>query len=175
MMENWKDCKGWEGLYEVSDLGRVRSIKRVKKTHLGYRDYGGFIVNPFICTNGYMAVNFTDSNVREQVMIHRLVLTAFEGEPLNKHECCHYDGDRENNHLKNLRWDTRKNNHADKKRHGTDFRGSKNPFAKLTEQKVIEIRLARRHYTYKQIADIYGVSVGCIAKIMCRQSWRHVK
>lgn len=119
-IEHWEWIKGWEPLYLVSTLGRIMSVPREHETKFGARIYGGGIVRPLEKNNGYLVVNLTAADGRRsQVLVHRIVLTAFAGEQPAGMECCHYDGNRKNNEISNLRWDTRKNNHQDKKRHGT--------------------------------------------------------
>ena len=116
-MENWKDIPGWEEYYEVSDLGNVRSKVRKLKNNIAIRSYGGKEVKSFLKPNGYMFVNLTTSNLRKQVSVHTLVLTAFIGERPKDYDACHYNGIRTDNRLINLRWDTRKSNHADRIRY----------------------------------------------------------
>lgn len=119
-VERWEWAPGWTFLYLVSDAGRVLSAPRVGKTSFGERIYGGKAVAPFVASSGYLAVNLTDANgTRRQELVHRMVLGAFVGPPPAGMECCHWDGNRRNPRLENLRWDTRANNHQDKKRHGT--------------------------------------------------------
>ena len=65
-MEIWKNMYGWEDLYEISNLGNVKSIKRKGLTSYGERDYAGSYVNPIKCKNGYIAVNLTKKGLRQQ-------------------------------------------------------------------------------------------------------------
>lgn len=118
--EHWRWVVGWELLYMVSTFGRVISTHRIWQTTFGERLYGGGLVNQFPCSNGYVAVNLTaPGRGRAQRHVHRLVLEAWIGPPPAGMQACHWDGDRSNARLENLRWDTVANNHQDKKRHGT--------------------------------------------------------
>lgn len=115
--EVWKPVVGYEGLYEVSDYGRVRSIPnpglRGKKTT-------GRIRKLTPKDSGHLQVDLWRGNSRQMRKVHQLVLEAFVGErPSMDHVGCHWDGDPTNNHASNLRWDTRKSNSADQRRHGT--------------------------------------------------------
>lgn len=115
-------------------------------------------------------------------LIHRIVLEAFIGPCPVGMECCHNDGDRKNNTLANLRWDTHKANKEDSIKHGTIARGESHGCAKLTAEIVRQIR---DHHTAakagRQIAPIgtntamakkYNVSVGCIERIIAGKSWK---
>ncbi len=113
-IENWKPIAGYEGLYEVSDMGNVRSIRR------------NLIKSPAANDRGYFHVGLHSGAKQQRLYVHRLVLEAFVGPCPAGMEGCHNDGDRANNRLDNLRWDTSKNNHADRLEHGTDTRGEKN-------------------------------------------------
>jgi len=108
--------------------------------------------------------------------IHTLVLTAFVGPRPKDQEGCHKNGDFRNNTLENLRWGTKKENAADKVKHGTDNRGEKHPLAELTSQKVIEIR--RLHstgqYTLKQIGELFEKTGQMIGKIVSRKNWKYI-
>lgn len=171
--EIWVDAYDWEGFYEVSDQGRIRSKIREGKTTLGIRKYGGKILSPVRKNNGYMAVSFTCRGRREQVAIHRLILTSFKGKAPEGMEACHNDGNRANNWLSNLRWDTRKENHADKKMHGTWQGGENNGYSKLTEDLVRYIRSSPK--SHEAVAIELGVHKSCIEKVRYRETWRHVK
>ena len=115
-MERWKDVVGYEGLYQVSDLGRVRSVVRNPPPVRGPR--ASRIMR--LCRNKLgMVVTFTVDKKGRTLPVHRLVLEAWVGPCPDGYECCHNDGDFRNNTVSNLRWDTRSNNGRDKREHGT--------------------------------------------------------
>jgi len=171
-LEKWKPIPGWEGLYEASNLGRIRSCPREGVTSFGVRSYGGEIIKPIRAKTGYMVANFIHAGKRKQVLIHRCVLLAFIGEPRKGQQACHNNGDRADNRLANLRWDSIKSNHADKKSHGTWQGGENNPIAKLTDDAVRYIRSSG--LSNKSLAKELGVSVGCIDKAKYKQTWKHI-
>jgi hypothetical protein len=110
-MERWRDVVGYEGLYEVSDLGRVRSVDRVVKG----RRYKGRVLrlntsNP----DGYVRIVLVDGGRRRDELVHRIMLEAWVGPCPDGCEACHDDGIRSNNKLSNVRWDTHVNNEKDK-------------------------------------------------------------
>ena len=115
--------------------------------------------------------DFPGYEVSDQGLVHRLVLFTFVGPcPLGM-ECCHADGTRTNNFLKNLRWDTHINNYVDAKKHGTLRVGN----AKLTESQVRQIReLASQGYLQKEIGKLFDVSPQTISATVLRHIWQHV-
>lgn len=171
MEEKWIAAYNWDGFYEVSDLGRVRSLMRKGFTCIGEREYGGRAVKPIKLRNGYIAVNLTKKGRREQISVHRLVLLSFLGLPPAGHECCHNNGVRHDSRLSNLRWDTRKNNHHDKVRHGTRQSGEKNGYSKLSWKKVAFIR--KCGLSSLELAKRYNVSASCVDKVKRRETWQN--
>lgn len=113
--EEWRPVPGFEG-YEVSDLGRVRSVDRIVTTRTGIRRYQGQMLAPTASREGYLKVNL--GRVKT-AWVHRLVLAAFVGPCPEGQECCHNDGDPTHNKLSNLRWASHAENMLDRVRHGT--------------------------------------------------------
>ena len=146
MIEEWRDVPGWEGWYQVSSQGRVRSVDRTitQRSRWGEqtRVMKGRILRPGKCSNAYLSVFFSRPGVqsKQNQLVHRLVAIAFLGDPPLHHEVCHMNGDRTDNRVVNLRWDTRQGNIADKLIHGTDNRGEKNSQSKLSKEDVLNIR-----------------------------------
>lgn len=131
--ERWLPVVGWEGLYEVSDLGRVRSLpRRVPRRHTGYYDVrGGFLTLHRHRRGGYLLAALTVDDMTTKQMVHRLVLEAFVGPCPDGQECRHMDGDPTNNTVGNLRWGTTAENADDRVRHGR-YRGEANHATKLS-------------------------------------------
>ncbi len=125
--------------------------------------------------SGRLHLRLCRDNKAIHKQVHRLVLEAFVGFCPKGMECCHDDGNHLNNHLINLRWDTRKANAADKKRHGTVLRGSRVSGSKLTEEDIPEIRrLLTEGWTLERIGSLYGVTMHAIWRIKHRKVWIHV-
>lgn len=169
MEEAWASAFGWEGLYEVSSMGRVRSLKRTGGTPYGVREYGGKVLSPVKRANGYYAVNLTRKGSRRQELVHRLVLLSFLGPDTDKPVACHCDGVQSNNRLGNLRWDTTAGNMADKQKHGTSQRGERNGHSKLTRSAVDLIRTSLAPTAY--LASQLGVSGSCIRAAKSGATW----
>jgi HNH endonuclease/NUMOD4 motif len=117
VVELWRDVPGQEGEYRVSNLGRLRSLPRTIVTKRR-------VVKPFkggLCNyKPHKSLGYVFTKIG---LMHRLVLEAFVGPCPRGMQCCHKDGNRANNKLENLRWDTQKKNEQDKKCHGTYGKG----------------------------------------------------
>lgn len=120
MTEEWRAIAGWVGRYEVSSLGRVRSVPRLTVTARGatYR-YPGVVLTPAIGGNGRPVVTLAHGSRRTSRSVHILVAEAFLGPCPDGLWCCHDDGDLLNNAASNLRWDTPSSNVHDEVMHGT--------------------------------------------------------
>ena len=105
-MEIWKDIKGYEGLYQVSNYGRVKSLQRFVNNNTGKRLVKERILKEGITKRGYIVAALGINNTKN---VHRLVLETFC--PIDeKMDTMHIDNDRTNNRLDNLKWGTRKEN-----------------------------------------------------------------
>jgi len=121
-MESWRPVVGFEQFYEVSDYGRVRSLDRKVRRRHGLATLGGKVLRPWAINSGRLMVGLCgEDGVQQRILVHHLVLEAFAGPRLPGQEGCHENGDYTDNHAVNLRWDTPKGNHADKRKHGTIY------------------------------------------------------
>lgn len=164
-MEEWRPIVGYEGLYEVSSLGRVRSCERVIPSRL---------LKLQVTEEGYVRVHLSGKN-RRCASVHALVLTAFKGpKPVNQ-VGRHMDNVRHNNTVENLQWGTQKENVADRIRHGTYYQGSRHPNSKLTESDVATIRaLSESGLTNVAISKWFALTPSNIGQIVNRKAWKHV-
>lgn len=119
--EIWKPIPGWEGLYEASDHGRVRSLpRRVSGGNGSTAIRGGRVLKQAIVGDGYLKVTLSRGPSITNARVHRLILAAFRGaQPPSVHGR-HADGDPANNMLTNLSWGTPLENYRDKERLGTN-------------------------------------------------------
>ena len=121
MSEIWKDIPHYEGLYSVSSEGRIRSSDRsVRASYGGTAVRKGKILRQAIKKSSkYKQVTLVDAEgKRKSMLVHRAVCMTFLGIAPLGHEVCHNDGDKHNNSVHNLRYDTPAGNAADRAKHG---------------------------------------------------------
>lgn len=117
--ELWRTCPGHEGYYEVSNLGRVRSLDRFIVQKDGQERFiPGKVKSLSPGFSGYVLAQLWRNNKQRRVRVHTLVLEAFVGLAPAGMECRHIDGNPSNNHLPNLEWGTSSENKWDRVRHG---------------------------------------------------------
>jgi hypothetical protein len=170
--ERWLPVVDFEGIYEVSDLGRVRSLDRMRAD--GRAVIKGRVLKQGKDKRDYVIVDLSRGTSLTR-RVHHLVLKAFVGPRPEGMHGCHNDGDKGNNIRENLRWDTRTNNEADKVRHGTSLRGERNHSAKFNDTDIERIfDLRRSGCTQRQIADWLGGSRRHISQILSGKTWTHL-
>jgi len=125
-------------------------------------------------SNGYLTVPLYKEGKRINKSVHTLIALTFRGERPDGLDVCHNNGDRTDNRLVNIRYDTRAGNAADRKVHGTDNSGSSHGQAVLESSEIVEIRNCydAGRVTQKQLADEFGVSRQTINYIINRKAWR---
>lgn len=176
-MEEWKSIPGYEGLYEASTHGRIRSLPRIIKTGSGgqhLRD--GAVLHRTVGGSGYATIGLSKDGKVHTTTIHKIVMLTFMGPKPKNHVICHGDGDRWNNRLGNLRYATNEENAYDRIRHGTAALGSRNRSSKLTEELVAEIKSLHKknELSRSEIAAKFGVAITTIRGIVTGRTWRHV-
>ena len=164
--ERWLPVVGWEDLYEVSTHGRVKSLDRVDRFG---RLFKGRLLHLAPGSHSYPMAQLYRQGKRCGRTVHSLVLEAFVCPRPDGMEGCHIDGRRSHNKLSNLRWDTRKGNHADKLKHDTHLRGERVAHSKLTSQDVLSIRKDKR--PQRLIAAQYGISRPTVSEIQTKRKW----
>ncbi|WP_295902914.1 NUMOD4 domain-containing protein [uncultured Alistipes sp.] len=121
-MEIWQDIPEYEGLYQVSNTGKIRSLDRISRHNCrSFRSIKGRILKPFPVQGGYLAVYLCRDGIKRSFKVHRLVAFAFCPNP--QKEVNHKDGNRQNNNVSNLEWCSRSENN----RHSYAILGRKSP------------------------------------------------
>ena len=172
----WKEVVEYEGLYEVSNSGDIRSVERmVNHPKGGMALKKGKLLSACPNKDGYLRVPLWRDCKSKYKYVSRLVLEAFVGPRPANMESCHGDNDRANNFLSNLRWDTHVSNIADKNRHGTYQRGERGNGAKLTDVTALDIKLrAIAGESGVSLAAEFGVTPTTITRVKLGQTWSHI-
>ena len=112
--EEWKNVEGYESLYQVSSLGRVKSLEKhfLRKYREGYRKQTipEKILKPFPTRTAYLLVKLTKNKIEKCFQVHRLVAMAFIPNPQNKPQVNHINGNKTDNKVENLEWVTQTEN-----------------------------------------------------------------
>jgi NUMOD4 motif/HNH endonuclease len=171
-VEEWKDIIGFEGVYQISDRGSVRSFDRlIPHSKFGVFHRKGQRMKPEIDRYGYYRVGLTRDGKQKHFLVSRLVAMHFLSPPIKK-TVNHRDGNKLNNLVSNLEWATvaEQNRHAIEKlglRRGSAFSN-----AKLSDEKVNYIRSSKK--TIKQIASELSVSFTLVSLVRRNLIWKHV-
>lgn len=154
--ENWRDIPGYEGLYQVSDLGAIKSVKKNK------------LLKSTLDKDGRISIQLSKKGIRKTNKVCRLVTLAFIGEKPEGYHVCHIDGDKSNNAIQNLRYDTATENAIDFYRYG-----SKTSTGILTTEQVLEIRKIHEtnNYSKYELAKKFNVSKSAIHCVINRTTF----
>ncbi len=169
-VEEWRWVPGYEGRYEVSDTGSVRSYC----TPFGVPTS---VFHPMLqrTWHGYRYVDLCGADGdRHGMRVHRAVLLAFVGPCPGGCQSRHHDNDRANNRLDNLSWDTIKRNETDRRFNGTRCTGERHGESKLTDDIVWEIR-SNPSIGCSELGRVLGVDRTVVWKVRHWRSWRHVE
>jgi hypothetical protein len=167
----FREILGFDG-YRVGDDGTVWSCRAFSRWESETNEWHR--LKPQL-RRGYLRVGLTRNGKLHWRSVHRLVLEAFVGTCLPGMEACHNDGNRLNNRLDNLRWDTPVANAQDKHRHGRTARGSRAGRAKLTEGDIPVVRRLRAEgASYGEIAALCGLTRATVIALLKGRTWNHV-
>lgn len=176
MNEVWKDIEEFEGYYQISNIGEVKSLERIVKNGLNStRIVKERILKQTMGTNGYLSVGLHKHQKCKKYEIHRLVAIAFISNPDNKSQVNHKDGIKTNNFDFNFEWVTHKEN-ADHAvlNNLVNNKGSNHGNAKLVEEDIVEIRELYKSKSQRAIAEMYNVNRATIGLIVTFKTWKHV-
>lgn len=161
MKEVWKDIPNYEGLYQVSNLGRVKSFRRSSK----YRNAKEFILKPTLANNGYCQVTlYRSSSDKKKFLVHRLVAESFIPNPDGLPQINHKDEDPANNAASNLEWCTAKYNNL----YGTARVRSIDTKSRAVEQYTLEGKLIAIYRSARIASELLGISY----KAICHAAYK---
>lgn len=170
----WKDIPGYEGMYQISSAGDIKSLKR----HIENGSPSGMILSERmlahnITPRGYHEVSLRKNGKGKQVYVHRLVADAFLalrfGETVN-----HIDGNKDNNNISNLEFITYAENNQHAYDTGLHRKNQDHYKAKLTNENVKEIKRLGKYDTYDNIAKKYGVSKATVRDVLENRTWKNI-
>lgn len=168
-VEVWKNIREYEDHYQVSNLGRVKRIKKGRGTSIGK------ILRQINCSVRYPYVGLTSGNKQKTFRVHRLVAETFLGLPQKGQEVNHKDGNPQNNIIENLEWVTRSENAQHKCKILGKGVGEKNYHAKLKNIDIPIIRkMLKKGISQRKIANLFGVSQRAINFINTNQTWKGI-
>ena len=178
MNEEWKPVPGFEGFYEVSDNGRVRSIDRVvtSSDSRTWTQPGKILTCGEHHNGGYSTVVLCKNNKPRVWLVHRLVAAAFLPNPDDLPEVNHIDGRKRNNPATNLEWVKRQANINHAVSAGLiNNKGVLNQQAILSEETVLRARAMRAEgQSSRAIASATGITRRNLQNILSRTSWKHI-
>lgn len=176
--ERFEDIIGYEGLYQIGTHGTVVSLAKEKlgKSSCVYETKQKKLI-PQINKIGYNSVILTDEfGCTRKIDIHRLVALQFVDNDFNKPQVNHIDGNKSNNHISNLEWNTAKENMQHASIMGLVVRGETHHHATLTRNIVIFIKTALAHNTHtgSELARLFNTSAANISRIKRGDRWKHI-
>lgn len=172
MEEIWKPINGFVGVYEVSNLGDIKTLERKVNNNGGIKVIKEKILAPKRGYRGYRMVSLRKNGTSFSKRVHSIVAEVFIPNPENKPCVNHIDNNTGNNSTLNLEWVTHKENMEHSAKQGRLNRGEKNRAAKLTEKDILEIRKSSK--SCRELATIYRMSYNYMFVIKRGSVWKHL-
>jgi hypothetical protein len=173
-IERWKDVPDFIGVYQASNLGRVKSLSRYKVSHCKCLTLLKSRILNQTSQNRYLRVSLRANNCDKKFLTHRLVMLSFCENYKNLPIVEHKNDNPSDNRLENLMWSTHKQNtiHAWENKLCKPHIGEENKNSKLTEKQVLEIR--KSNLKNIELAKIYNVNRTSIIRIKSKKVWSHI-
>lgn len=183
-VEIWKDIENYEGIYQVSNWGRIKSMKRVFYKRKARRNHETMPVympekirsirlNP----NGYVTIALWNNGKYKHCLVHRLVAIYFVKNPFPEiyNQVLHLDNNPANARWDNLIWGTQKQNIQQSVKQGRWHTGQKNFQTKLKDEDIPKIReLIAEGLSSRKIAEKFNVNKHAILSISNNKTWKHI-
>lgn len=166
--EYWKSFNRYKGCYEVSNLGRIKSLPRKG------RPYTEKILSQNFNKDKYLTVHLCKNGIAKRLMVHQIVCMAFHKNPKNKPESNHKNGIKTDNRSVNVEWATSSENqiHAFKTGLQVSKKGIDHPQARLSEENILDIRNSNK--PRKTLAEIYKINLRTVFYIRSGKYWKHL-
>lgn len=190
MQEIWKDIPGFEGHYQASNLGKLRSLDRshfftTRHKTKGFRKIKGREIRPKFCAaNGYWMISLSKGGKIYYNTLHKVVALTFLIKPEGKYEINHKDGVKINNHIENLEWVTSSENRKHAFKMGLQDKtiaaakarcGMKASNVRFNNSQIKKIREENKNgLSLRKLAIKYKCGKSTIFGIVKRQTWRHI-
>ena len=165
--EIWKDVPGYEGIYQVSNLGRIKSMSRIRvngRAKILTKDK--ILLSKTL--NDYVKIGMT----HKYVLAHRLIAKAFIPNPDNKPQVNHINGIKHDNRVENLEWVTASENAIHSSKNKLSKTGEKHWKSKLSEKDIKDIRSSKLKQC--ELAKIYNIKQSTISQIILRRTWKYI-
>jgi len=176
--EIWENIIKYEGYYQVSNLGSVRSLNRYVNSKFNNKRFAkGKLLKLNTDKDGYRTCVLCKDNKNKTCKVHRLVLTAFKENSNNYSMSNHLDGNKKNNYIDNLEWCNQSINEKHAHRIGLkNHKGENHSQSRLKEIDIKKIRGLRKTFKlkYNEIAKIFGINDSYAWEIVNRKAWSHI-
>ena len=170
-MEIFKDVKNYEGYYQISNLGRIKSLETKTSFGVSYKIHKESIVKSWKDKKGYCYVSLSVKGIKKNYLVHRLVAISFIENPLNKPQVNHINGIKSDNNVNNLEWCTAKENLKHAVDNGLNLNyGIHNYNSKLSLEEVYFIRIS--NLNQRELALKFNMSQSSISKIILKKTYK---
>lgn len=174
--ETWKDIKDYKGLYQISNLGKIKKLeKRLISYYKDGRIYKGYkkekILKNRLYNNGYYGVVLSKNNKQKNIFIHRILAIYFIPNPENKLEVNHKDGNKQNNDINNLEWVTKSENQKHAFKIGLKKVSIKNNYM-LAQKPVYCKELNKTFKSISEASRILNLHISSISEIARKIGYR---
>jgi len=176
--ETWKDIPNYEGYYQISNHGRVKSLLRTVIKITGRKQTMPEKILSLHNDGEYLSIMMYKNNIAKRYRIHKLVALCFIKPDINRLHINHIDGNKVNNYVGNLERCTPSENGKHAVKNGftimPNIQGTNNGRCKLTPEQVLEIRSLNGLMTQKSIANKFNIKPAQVSTIINRKGWTHI-